>query len=66
MKLSQLNEKLDDISPFKGDAEWVVAFVENGKAKAVSSPSETSAREVLVRHPEGRLYYGHVCLIETQ
>lgn len=66
MGLKQLKDRLAEHSPFKGEAEWVVVYVEDGKAKAISSPSERSAREVLRQHPEGRLYFGHIYLIETQ
>ena len=65
MDFNQLKDRLAKNSPFKGEAEWVVVFVENGSAKAISSPSEVSAREVLRQHPEGGLYFGHVYLIEV-
>ena len=68
MKLTRkaLKRRLAKFSPLKGDAEWVVVYLEKGRVQATSSLSERLARKILSQHPEGRLYFGHVYLIETQ
>jgi len=42
--------------------EWVMTFMEDGKAKVCSTPSEAAALHFLTQHPEGSLYFGR-CLV---
>lgn len=45
--------------------EWVMTFVEDGKAKVCSTPSEEAALRFMAHHPEGTLHFGRCLVFEV-